>query len=169
MQWRIAAAVFALLLTAVPASAQTSRDATRESLRGLLTTAGQRSDVNVTFQQSTKNPYNFFGSMKGFTYSDSLECVVSVTKSDTVGFRIYPHYHSGYINIKKAKNPSALMTKLLLLSDLNFLFWGADDNGDVFAGYTITLESGFPSDAMLVVLRSIRNTDKFVGEMAPYI
>jgi len=61
------------------------------------------------------------------------------------------------------------MRKLLYYSDQNFLFWGADDSGDVFAGYTITLESGFPADAVVAVLRSIRNTDRFVGEMRPLI
>jgi hypothetical protein len=61
------------------------------------------------------------------------------------------------------------MMELLYLSDQNFLFWGADDTRDVFAGYTFTLESGFPSESIMIVLRSIRNTDKFVGEMRPMI
>jgi hypothetical protein len=61
------------------------------------------------------------------------------------------------------------MRKLLWFSDDNFLFWGADDTSDVFSGYTITLESGFPQDAIVIVLRSIRNTDKFVGELRPFI
>ena len=101
--------------------------------------------------------------------SDSLEIVVSVTKSDTIGFRIYPHYKGEYINLGKARDTNGLMRKLLYYSDQNFLFWGADDTADVFCGYTVTLESGFPSDAIVVILRSIRNTDKFVGEMRPFI
>jgi hypothetical protein len=64
---------------------------------------------------------------------------------------------------------NGLMRKLLWYSDQNFLFWGADDTGDVFSGYTVTLESGFPQDAIVTVLRSIRNTDKYVGEMRPFI
>lgn len=147
-----------------------ARDATREALRSLLATAGQRSDVNVQFQQSTKNPYNFIGVMKtGLTNCDALEIVISVTKSATIGFRVYPHYKGGYINLLRAKAQSDLMMELLYLSDQNFLFWGADDTRDVFAAYTFTLESGFPSDAIMVVLRSIRNTDKYVGQMRPMI
>jgi hypothetical protein len=61
------------------------------------------------------------------------------------------------------------MRELLYLSDQNFLFWGADDTGDVFSGYTVTLESGFPRDALVTVLRSIHNTDKFVGQLRPFI
>ncbi|HEX3551044.1 MAG TPA: hypothetical protein VHT53_11740 [Candidatus Elarobacter sp.] len=170
---RLAALVALLLLPCLggTASAQsTSRDTTREQLRSVLASAGQRSDVGVTFRQSTKNPYNFVGSMtRGLSNSDSLEIVISVTQKDTIGFRVYPHYNGGYINLAKARNPSALMGKLLYLSDQNFLFWGADDTQDVFAGYTITLESGFPSDAIVVVLRSIHNTDGFVGQLRPYI
>lgn len=168
---RFVPALFAAaLLTGAPASAQSDRDATREKLRQILTSAGQRSDVNVTFRQSTKNPYNFVGSMtSGLKNSENLEIVVSVTKSETIGFRIYPHYKGGYINLGKARDTNGLMRKLLYYSDQNFLFWGADDTADVFCGYTVTLESGFPQDAIVVILRSIRNTDKFVGEMKPFI
>jgi hypothetical protein len=156
--------------TAQPDAPDPARDATRESLRSLLATAGQRSDVDVQFRQSDKNPYNFVGLMKtGLKNCDSLEIVISVTKSATIGFRVYPHYKGGYINLLRAKAQSDLMMKLLYLSDQNFLFWGADDSRDVFAGYTFTLESGFPADAIVIVLRSIRNTDKFVGEMRPMI
>jgi hypothetical protein len=160
-----------LLIAAPPASAQsTDRDATRERLRATLASAGARTDVNVAFRQSTKNPYNFVGSMTtGLTNSDSLEIVISVTKADTIGFRVYPHYKGGYINLNRATDPNALMRKLLYFSDQNFLFWGADDTYDVFSGYTVTLESGYPPDAIVVVLRSIRNTDKFVGQMRPFI
>ena len=158
-----------VLLGSPPASAQSDRDATREKVRQVLTTAGQRDDVNVTFRQSTKNTYNFVGSMTGLKNVDNLEIVVSVTKSDTIGFRIYPHYKGGYINLGKARDTNGLMRRLLYYSDQNFLFWGADDTADVFCGYTVTLESGFPSDAIVVILRSIKNTDKFVGEMRPFI
>ena len=162
---------FALLASAPPAHAQdANRDATREKVRQVLTTAGARTDVNTAFRQSTKNPYNFVGSMTtGMRNAESLEIVVSVTKSDTIGFRIYPHYKGGYINLGRARDASGLMRRLLYLSDQNFLFWGADDTGDVFCAYTVTLESGFPPEVITVVLRSIKNTDKFVGELRPFI
>ena len=167
---RMVPLLFAMvLLGSPPANAQSDRDATREKVRQVLTTGGQRSDVNVTFRQSTKNPYNFVGTMTGLKNADNLEIVVSVTKSDTIGFRIYPHYKGGYINLGKARDTNGLMRKLLYYSDQNFLFWGADDTADVFCGYTVTLESGFPQDAIVVILRSIKNTDKFVGEMRPFI
>jgi hypothetical protein len=159
------------LIAPLSANAQDSaRDDTRTQLSQLLQTAGARDDVNVSFRQSAKNPYNFVGIMTtGLVNSQSLEIVVSVTKSSTIGFRVYPHYKGGYINLGRAKNPNALMHKLLYFSDQNFLFWGADDTADVFSGYTITLESGFPADAITIVLRSVRNTDKFVGQLTPYI
>jgi hypothetical protein len=166
--WAVLA--FALLASAPPAHAQdANRDATREKVRQVLATAGARTDVNTAFRQSTKNPYNFVGSMTGLKNVDNLEIVVSVTKSDTIGFRIYPHYKGGYINLSKARDTTGLMRRLLYLSDQNFLFWGADDTGDVFCAYTVTLESGFPPEVITVVLRSIKNTDKFVGELRPFI
>jgi hypothetical protein len=163
-----------LAFHSVPARAQnepsSERDATREQLRQVLETGGARADVGVAFRQSTKNPYNFVGSMTtGLINSESLEIVISVTKSSTIGFRIYPHYRGGYINLGRARDRPGLMRALLGYNDNNFLFWGADDTSDVFAGYTFTLESGFPSDAIIIVLRSIRNQDKYVGEMRPVI
>jgi hypothetical protein len=174
VRWNFRPVVLPLLLVlamAVPAVAQdAARDATRAKLATLLTRVGARSDVGTTFRQSTKNEYNFVGSMtgNGITNAQSLEIVISVTKSNTIGFRIYPHYKNEYINIGRAKDPNGLMRRLLLLSDDNFLFWGADDTADVFCGYTITLESGFPEDAITVVLRSVHNTDKYVGQLRPF-
>ena len=171
MRRAIALLAAALVFAPLPVRSQAiSRDATRESLRAVLTEAGARSDVNTAFHQSTKNPYNFAGSMTtGLKNDDSLEIVASVTEHDTIGFRVYPHYKGGYINVGRAQNSSGLMRKLLYFSDQNFLFWGADDEGDVFSGYTFTLESGFPREAIVIVLRSIRNTDRFVGDLRPFI
>jgi hypothetical protein len=95
--------------------------------------------------------------------------VISVSTAETIGFRIFPHYKNAYINLDKARNGSQLMRKLLQLNDTTFLFWGADDSGDVFTGYTFTLESGFPDKAIEIVLSSIRNSDQFVGELRPSI
>jgi hypothetical protein len=155
--------------TAQANASSPERDAMREKLRAALASVGARSDVQVSFKQSTKNPYNFIGTMSGLSNSDYLEIVISVTKSNTIGFRIYPHYKGAYINLARAKDGPALMHKLLYYSDQNFLFWGADDGGDVFAGYTMTLESGFPQENIAIVVRSLRNQDKYVGEMRPLI
>ncbi len=172
--FRISAVVVFALLALAPLAANAQQDAARDATRAqvgqVLATAGTRPDVNVAFRLSTKNPYNYVGSMTaGLKNADSLEVVVSVTKSSTIGFRIYPHYKGGYINLGRARDTNGLMRRLLYLSDQNFLFWGADDSGDVFCAYTITLESGFPQDVVVVVLRSIRNTDKFVGELRPFV
>jgi len=70
----------------------------------------------------------------GLTYANSMEIVIGVTADQTIGFRIYPHYKSAYLNVDKAKNSAALMRQLLRYSDKNFLFWGIDDSADVFAG-----------------------------------
>jgi hypothetical protein len=168
--WSALLPLLLVLATAFPAVAQDAeRDATRAKLATLLARVGQRSDVDTTFTQNTKNPYNFVGSATGgLSNAQSLEIVISVGKSNTIGFRIYPHYNNGYINIGKAKDPNGLMRRMLLFSSDNFLFWGADDSADVYCGYGITLESGFPDDAITTVLRSIRNTDKYVGELRPF-
>lgn len=145
-----------------------SRDATREKLRAVLNATGPK--VNIDFRQSDKNPYNFLGVLRtGLVNADSMEVVVSVSNQDTIHFRIYPHLNNGYINLDRATNGNALARRLLNFSDTNFLYWGADDSGDVFAGYTFTLESGFPEQAVSVVLYSIKPLDKFVGDMRPLI
>ena len=144
------------------------RNRTRERLAQLLEKAGP--EVNVAFSQSQKQTYNYVGTLKtGLVNADSFEIVISVTPKETIGFRIYPHYKSGYINVDNAKDRVSLMRLLLRLSDRAFLFWGADESGDVFTGYTFSLESGFPDEAIKIVLRSIVNSDKFVGEMRPFL
>jgi len=158
-------------LANVPANGgddETDRNKTRDQLAKLLDNIGPT--INVSFSQSQKQPYNYVGTLKtGLANAESFEIVISVTPKDTIGFRIYPHYKNGYINVDKANNRAALMRLLLRLSDRAFLFWGADETGDIFTGYTFTLESGFPEEAIKVVLRSIINSDKFVGEMRTVI
>jgi hypothetical protein len=145
-----------------------ARNRTRERLAELLDKAGP--GINVAFSQSQKQPYNYVGTLRtGLVNADSFEIVISVTPKDTIGFRIYPHYNKGYINVDNGKDRASLMRLLLRLSDRAFLYWGADEDGDVFTGYTFTLESGFPEEAIRIVLRSIVNSDKFVGEMRPFI
>src|SRR6185436_10361636 len=147
---------------------EANRVRTRQMLGQLLEKAGP--DLKVSFSQSQKQPFNYLGSLKaGLVNAESFEIVISVTPNETIGFRIYPHYKNGYINIDKAKNSPALMRLLLKLSDQAFLFWGVDEAGDIFTGYTFTLESGFPEDSIRTVLSSIINSDKFVGEMKPFI
>jgi hypothetical protein len=151
-----------------PQEKEASRVATREKLRTLLQNAGPKKGIGITFRQSEKQPFNFVGMLQeGLTNADSYEVVIGVSTDETIGFRIYPHYRGAYVNINKARDSSALMRQLLLLNDKNFLFWGRDDSGDIFAGYTFTMESGFPERAIEVVLYSIRPLDKFVGDMRP--
>src|SRR5688572_31110347 len=122
---RIAIVIFFVLtITFAPAvygqqTEQQAKDAarlrTRDLLSKLLTKMGP--DVNITFAQSQKQPFNYIGILKqGLANSESFEVVVSVTANDTIGFRIYPHYKSTYINVDKARNPAALMKQLLRLS-----------------------------------------------------
>ena len=145
-----------------------ARNRTRERLAALLDKVGP--DIHVSFTQSQKQPFNYVGSLRtGLVNADFFEIVISVTTKDTLGFRIYPHYNKGYLNVDRVKDPTAFMRQLLRLSDRAFLYWGADDTGDIFTGYTFTLESGFPDEAIKIVLRSIVNSDKFIGELRPSI
>jgi hypothetical protein len=165
-------AIFSLMITSASAvfaqTSDTSRNRTRDSLAALLDKAGP--GINIAFRQSTKQPYNYVGVLKqGLVNAESFEIVISVTSNETIGFRVYPHYKNGYINVDNVKNSSGMMRQLLRLSDRAFLFWGADESGDIFTGYTFTLESGFPDEAIRTVLRSIVNSDKFIGELRPNI
>ena len=166
---------FAILTTAQVTFAQEAADQAneaREKTRARMSALLQRigPEIKVNFQASSKSQYVFTGVLKeGLANAESMEVVISVTTKDTIGFRIFPHYKGGYINIDKVRNTTQLLRKLVQLNESTFLFWGADDTGDVFTGYTFTLESGFPDEAIKIVLSSIRNSDQFVGELRPSI
>jgi len=76
---------------------------------------------------------------------------------------------SDRINIEKVRDPHGLELQILRFSAHNFLHWGVDDASDVFAAYSFTLESGFPEEAIKVVLRSIPLVDESVGEIVQFI
>lgn len=164
----ICAAILAIAPAVYSQESDAVRDKTRDRLSALLQRVGP--DMNVTFKPSSKSAFVFTGVMRdGLKNVDQFEIVISVTTKETIGFRVFPHYKGAYINIDKARNTTQLLRKLAQLNDSTFLFWGADESGDVFTGYTFTLESGFPDKAIEIVLSSIRNSDQFVGEMRPSI
>lgn len=168
----VALCAFAIAFAAPPVQSQQNESAarirTRERVGQLLEKAGP--GLHITFRQSEKQPFNFVGLLKdGLTHAESFEVVIGVTQNQTIGFRIYPRYKNGYINVDNVKNGPGLMRLLLRLSDRAFLFWGVDSSGDIFTGYTFTLESGFPEESIKIVLRSIVNSDGFIGEMKPMI
>ncbi|HZT57110.1 MAG TPA: hypothetical protein VFA21_00645 [Pyrinomonadaceae bacterium] len=176
MKRKLFAAALVVMVCACAAAAQTpqekeaARVATRERLRQLLAVSGPKKGIGIDFRQSDKNPFNFVAVKRdGLLNADALEIVISVTNDETIGFRIYPHVKSGYINLNKAKDSYGLARTLLHMSNTNFLFWGADETDDVFAGYTFTLESGFPDKAIEIVLYSIAPLDGFVGQMRPFV
>jgi hypothetical protein len=153
-------------LPALTPQQQASRDSTRERVRRLLDQMGPR--IDIAFKQSVKVPYNFSGFLRtGLNCAESFEVVISVTRDETIGLRIFPKYNGEYMNVDKARDKVTLMRQMLRFNDTNFLFWGADQGYDIFAGFTFTLESGFPGEALSIVLRSVVKLDKYVGEMIP--
>jgi hypothetical protein len=176
MRFKLFTTALAIIFCATIATAQTSQDkeaariATREKLRQVLAASGPKKGIEIAFRQSDKQPFNFVGIKRGgLTNAESFEVVIGVSNDNTIGFRIYPSYKGAYVNINKAKGGAELARKLLNLNDHNFLFWGADDTGDVFAGYTFTLENGFPDKSIDIILYSIVPLDQYVGQMRPFI
>jgi hypothetical protein len=169
-------ATIALCFATVLCSAQTQQEkdatrvATREKLRAFLNASGPKRDINISFKQSEANPFNFVGMKRdGLTNAEFYEVVVGVSNDNTVNFKIYPHYKGGYVNVDKAKDPIGLMRLMLNLNAHNFLYWGADDEKDIFAGMIFTLESGFTDKSMETVLYSVVALDPYLGQMRPFI
>lgn len=145
------------------------RVANREKMRTILTTAGVK--LGVDFRQSDRQPFNFIGSLQsGLKNAESMEILVMIGSRDVITIQTYPHLRGGsYINVGRASNGTGLMRKLLTFNDGGFFYWGADDVDDVFAAFTFTLESGFPTESVDIVLRSIPLLDDKVGELSDLV
>lgn len=153
-------------------SAQTDTDAVRDSTRRqvetLLSTYGPAREMR--FQRSADQPFDMVGVFdKPMLYASRLEIIVSVSRQRTIGVRVYPRWHGAHINLERVRRRTLFMEKLLRDADQSFLHWALDQNLDLFAGFTFTLESGFPEDAIDVVIRSIPLLDRPVGELVPLI
>jgi hypothetical protein len=104
------------------------------------------------------------------TYAADFKIFVVVTPKRTITFRVFPAYRQySYLNLAHVRDPDGVMQKLLQFCSHSFFFWGVNGPLDVFAGYTFTLESGFPEEAIKVVIRSIPLIDARIGELADYI
>jgi hypothetical protein len=163
------------LAAATPADtvSTATRVETRAKLEALLTTYSKALGFRRWYR-STDNPFAieaFYD--RGLRYASRLEVVINVTRQNTLGFRVFPHWNGpgprDYIDLDDARDPPGLMRQALRLSEQNFMFWGMDASHDLFAGYTITLESGFPDAAVRVVLESVPLVDDSVGDLLRYV
>jgi hypothetical protein len=146
-------------------SSDAARAATRQKLWALLDSYPAARQMR--WYRNDKDDFGIMGFCdKDLRYTPRFEIYISVTRQQTIAFRVYPQWTGGYMNIDRASDPDGLVRKLLRLSDQSFFFWGADEELDVFAGYTFTLESGFPEDAIKEVILSIPLLDESVGELA---
>jgi hypothetical protein len=146
-----------------PAALQTTA---RDQLEALLSTYPQARAMH--FHRRRGDPFAIDGYLRdGLTYAPDFKIVVVVTPKRTITFRIFPAY-DGYSNLNLAhvRNPDGVMQKMLQFSYRSFFFWGVNNPLDVFAEYTVTLESGFPEEAIKVVIRSIPLIDARIGELA---
>ena len=134
-----------LILSGVrPLVAQTDPNAARQITINKLWAVFHAYGKELHFKfYSVKDPFTiqaFYD--KDLRYTPRFEIYISVTRQQTIQFRIYPEYYGNYIDLDSASKPDSLMERVLRFSDKSFFFWAADENMDVFAGYTFTLESG---------------------------
>ena len=149
-----------------------TRVETRARLEALLDSTGKAMGFRRWYR-NTGNPFSisvFYD--RDLKYTSEFEVVINVTRQNTIGFRVYPHWNGSestdYINLDDMRDPSGLMQQALRLSEQNFMFWGMDSSHDLFAGFTITLESGFPDAAVRIVLESVPLVDDSVGDLARF-
>lgn len=154
------------LVGAAPIGAQADVDAVRrqtfDRLWGLVRPYGSSLHYRVYGMQHDPFTIEAFYD-KDLHYAARFEVYISITRQQTIQFRIYPQVSGQHINLDSLSKPDSLMETVLRFSDKGFFFWAVDENLDVFAGYTFTLESGFPDEAIKEVLRSIPLLDSSVG------
>lgn len=154
------------------ARAQSAPDAVRVNARNRLDSLlhAYAPTLKMRFFRNRDDPFEIDGFYdKDLRYSSRFELEVNVTPQNTIGFRVYPQYYGERIDMDGVRDPNGLALKLLHLSAHNFLHWGVDDASHVFAAYAFTLESGFPEEAIKVVLRSIPLVDESVGEIVQFV
>lgn len=146
------------------ADSDTVRVAIRQKLEALLDAYPLARDMQ--FQRSARDPFSMAGSYsRGLRYVSTFEVVWTVTTKQTIGLRVYPHWNGAYINLSRFQPRGRFMEGLLRDADTDFFHWAVSPSLDVFAGFTFTLESGFPEEAIRVVISSIPLLDGAVGKL----
>jgi len=145
---------------------------TRGKLEALLTTYAKAIGFHRWYR-SADDPFEILAFYDhDLRYASRLEIVIHITPQNTIGFRVFPHWNGtdgdDYIDLDDVRDPQGVMREALRLSSQNFMFWGMDGSHDLFAGFTITLESGFPDAAVRIVLESVPLVDDSVGDLLRY-
>lgn len=143
--------------------------AARDQLEALLSTYPPARAMH--FHRRPGDPFAIDGYLRdGLKFSPDYKIVVVVTPHRTITFRVFPSYDGySYLELAHVRDPGGVMQKLLQLCYRDFFFWGVNPGLSVFAGYTFTLESGFPEEAIKVVVRSIPRLDDRILELVGYI
>jgi hypothetical protein len=169
-KWMVAVAVISFLLggQAFAQQEKNTRDQIRRQLGQLLDSVGPK--INIVFRQHQETQWTYVGILtERLIYANRMEVYLVVDDKENISFEIFPLYNNKYINLDKVKDSGGLMRRMLKMNYNGFFYWGADKENDIFAGFTITLESGFPAEAIEMVLKSVHNLDKTVGEWRPLI
>ena len=146
-----------------------SRGAARKKLETMLTKRVGPA-INVGFEAAADNPFRFAGVMRTpLRNCDAIEIVIGITPSETIYVRAFPRYQGGYVSVAKATAEGALLRAALRASFDGFFFWAVDESGDLCAGYTLSLESGFPEAVLEVVLRSLPGLDATFGQFRVHV
>jgi len=105
----------------------------------------------------------------GLKYASRLEVVIVVSRQNTIGIRVFPHWNGpgpgSFIDLDNVRDAKGLMQRALQLSAENFMFWAVDGSQHLFACFTVTLESGFPDAVVRIVLQSVPLLDDSVGDL----
>ena len=146
-----------------------TRVETRAKVEALLTTYSKALGFRKWYR-SADEPFDVLAFYdRGLKYASRLEVVIVVSRQNTVGIRVFPHWNGpgpgDFIDLDNVRDAPGLMQRALQLSSENFMFWAVDGSHHMFAAYTITLESGFPDAAVRVVLESVPLVDDSVGDL----
>jgi hypothetical protein len=146
---------------------------TRGKIEALLTTYSKALGFRRWYR-SADEPFDILAFYdNGLKYASRMEVVIVVSRQNTIGIRVFPHYNGpgpgDYIDLDYARDPKGLMQRALQLSAENFMFWAMDGSHHLFACFTVTLESGFPDAVLRVVLESVPLVDDSVGDLARYV
>ena len=151
------------VLAAAPLSAQKIDEAKRiRNREQLLTVLRAAADAtHMTFERSKVNQFNYSAYLTvGLKYAESVEVVIGATDVDTIFMRAFPKVQGRLHERREGQGPDRLDAPATKAGGADVLLLGDDAQGDLFWGYTFTLEYGFPVDSIRIVLRSVQTHDR---------
>jgi Putative bacterial sensory transduction regulator len=164
MKKRIAIPLLAAALISLAPASNDPRTVNATVLRGYLDKMG------LKYVPHPRNPDTLVVPRSENRYADRLDLYVEIGKENSLVLTAYAKSKGRYFNLTRAEEREKILQRLLEANHRSFATFFVDDQGDIGARFTFTVENGVGFESFRVaVIELLRIADEYTPILNEYM